>query len=160
MRRNDREVTDPQAIADILAASNVCRVALNGAEYPYIVPLNYGFVHADGKFTLYLHCAKEGEKVRLLRENPKVAFEVDSGHEVVSGGAVACRYSMAYQSVVGQGVLSIVEDAQAKREGLSALMANLVPGQDFAFSEEALAAVLVLRLDVLHITAKSNIKRA
>lgn len=156
MRRTDRQITDPQAIADILAASNVCRLALHGAEYPCIVPMNYGFAREGDRFTLYFHCAREGEKVRLWRQNPNVAFEVDSGHKVLGSGPVACGYSMAYQSVVGQGVLCEVEDIPAKREAMAILMANHMPGQAFEFADAALAAVLVLRLDVRHITAKAN----
>ena len=62
MRRNDREVTDINEIMEIIADCDVCRLALNDDEYPYIIPLNFGAELVDGKVTLYFHSALKGKK--------------------------------------------------------------------------------------------------
>ena len=42
MRRKDREITDFQEILEIIRKCDVCRIALNDEEFPYMVPLNFG----------------------------------------------------------------------------------------------------------------------
>ena len=54
MRRADREVTNPEQIAAIVAACDIVEVAYADAEGLTIVPLNFGFDYdeATGKLTL------------------------------------------------------------------------------------------------------------
>ena len=40
MRRKDREITDFQELVRIMEQCDVCRIALNGGGFPYIVPLH------------------------------------------------------------------------------------------------------------------------
>ena len=42
MRRKDREIINKEQIWRIMQRCGVCRVAFHDAEYPYIVPLNFG----------------------------------------------------------------------------------------------------------------------
>ena len=42
MRRSDREVTKFSDIIAIIEKCDVCRLALNDEDYPYILPLNFG----------------------------------------------------------------------------------------------------------------------
>lgn len=156
MRRADREITDAQEMMAVLRADCVCRIAMHAAPYPYIVPMNYGVCQEDGRTMLYLHCAKEGEKLCRMRENPHVAFEVDTEHMLVTGEA-ACAYGFAYASIIGQGILSAVE-GEEKRAGLLALMRQVAPEKTFAIDDAALQGVTVLRLDVQHMTGKRRHK--
>lgn len=42
-------------------------------EYPYAVPMNFGYDVKDGKLFIYLHTVKDvGHKLALLKKNPKV----------------------------------------------------------------------------------------
>ena len=51
MRRKDREITDFDEIVSIIKRCDVCRLALNDEEFPYIVPLNFGLeVRGDQAF--------------------------------------------------------------------------------------------------------------
>ena len=43
---------------------------------PYIVPLHYGYEYTEGILIFYMHCAKEGHKLDLIRSNPNVCIEV------------------------------------------------------------------------------------
>lgn len=62
MRRADREVTNPEQIAAIVAACDIVEVAYADAEGLTIVPLNFGFDYdeATGKLTLWFHSAPRG----------------------------------------------------------------------------------------------------
>ena len=154
MRRKDRAITDPHAIAGTLASQNVCRVALHGEPYPYIVPLNYGMVREGERITLYMHCAHEGEKLRRMQANAHVAFEVDDGGQLMEQ-ADGCNYTMLYESVMGCGTLRVVE-GEEKRVGLLALMHQIAPEKTFAFSDDQVNTVTMLRLDVEQMTGKRH----
>lgn len=69
MRRADREVTDPERIAAIIAACDIVEVAYADAEGLTIVPLNFGFDYdeATGKLTLWFHSAPRGRKLDAIR---------------------------------------------------------------------------------------------
>ena len=102
MRRQDREVTDPQRIREIIDACAVCRLGLYDGEEVYIVPLNFGYAQQGGRWTLYFHGAHEGRKMELLRRKPTVSFEMDA-HFALLPGPNACQYSARYQCVMGTG---------------------------------------------------------
>ncbi|GHN02679.1 hypothetical protein WSM22_41680 [Cytophagales bacterium WSM2-2] len=65
------ELTNNQ-IDQVLHSQAVGRIACYTNDKPYIVPVTYAF---DGEY-LYLH-SREGMKIKMMRKNPVVCFEVD-----------------------------------------------------------------------------------
>jgi len=43
MRRKDREITDSGEIISIMKKCSVCSLAFFDEQYPYVVPMNFGF---------------------------------------------------------------------------------------------------------------------
>ena len=153
MRRSDREITDWQDTLAIIESCDVCRLGLNDNGRIYIVPMNFGFLTEDGHMTLYFHCAHEGRKLDILRVHPQVGFEMDCDHQLFPGNE-ACQYGMRYASVIGEGLMTIVETDVEKRDGLAAIMKKYAPERTFTFDQAALDYVTVLRLDVSEWSAK------
>ena len=157
MRRADREVTDYQQIKSIIEQAKVVHIGMIDHNRPYIVPMQYGFVFVGGKLTLYVHCAKEGRKLDILKKNPCVFIELETNVAIVSGGDVPCKYGAEYASVMGDGTAAIVEDTAEKIFGLQLLMKTQT-GRDFEISEKMTTSVTVLRIDIPYVTAKSRAK--
>ena len=155
MRRKDREVTDIRQIETIIEKAKVVHVGMTDGGAPYVVPLQYGYVFNDGTLTLYLHGAKEGRKIDCIKKNPNVFIELETDIALISGGAVPCKYSSAYASVMGDGTAEIVEDVKEKIFGLERIMKTQT-GRDFTVSEEMTSAVSVIKISVPHVTAKSR----
>ncbi len=158
MRRNDREVTDWEEITDIIRRCEVCHIAFHGVEYPYVVPLNFGFEVRGKQLFLYFHGAAEGHKHELLRENPKVAFAME--HMMgISGSAngMACRCTAFYESVMGEGILEYME-GEEKIAALHCLMQHYTTGPlaRLHFEPEVLEKTAALRLTVHSFTAKRH----
>lgn len=156
MRRKDREVTDIRDIHAIIDASDCCRVAFSEADGPYIVPLNFGFVpggEQGGVF--YFHGAKEGKKAELMAGGARVGFELDTRHELIQGNT-ACDYAYRFQSVVGKGLASAVDDPAEKRNALICIMRHYSSRNDFAFTDAQVAAVGVFKLIVTEMTGKEH----
>ena len=157
MRRADREVTDYQQIELIIEQAKVVHIGMIDNDRPYVVPMPYGFVFADGTLTLYVHCAKEGRKLDILKKNPRVFIELETNVAIVSGGDVPCKYGSEYASVMGEGTAVIVEDVAEKISGLQ-LMMKTQSGRDFEITEQMATSVTVLRIDVPCVTAKRRAK--
>ena len=156
MRRKDREITDAGEIREILARARVMHLGLYDGEYTYVVPMHCGFTFEDGKLTLYVHCAKEGRKLELLRRDGRVFVEIDTDEALVPGAA-ACSWGACYASVMGRGRAAIVDDEDEKCRALALLMKTQT-GKEFSFTPARAAAVTVLRVDVESYTAKARRK--
>lgn len=157
MRREDRKITDNLQIESIIERAKIVHIGMVDKNRPYVIPMQYGFVFSEGRLTLYLHCAKEGRKLDILRENPNVFIELETGISLISGGDVPCRYGSAYESVMGDGKAKIVEDIDEKIFGLKSIMKTQT-GRDFSISEKMTKAVTVLKIDVPNVTGKSRPK--
>ena len=154
MRRKDREITDRADIAKIIRGCDVCRLAFFDQEYPYIVPLNFGVTFDETNMpTFYFHCAPIGTKIDLMVRNPKVSFELDRGHNLVTGEK-ACDFSMEYESVCGNGILTSLTELSDKEKAFSILMEQYAPGQTYELDLEMAAATAILKLTVQSIWGK------
>lgn len=156
MRRNDREVTDKNIISEIIEACKICRLAMADEAGIYIVPMNFGYCYENDALTLYFHSAKEGRKLDAMKSDPAVGFEMDCGDELIEAKK-ACEYSYYYQSIVGNGRASIVEDVQEKQAAFSLIMEHQ-SGKHFVFDEKMVSAVAIIKVRVEEFTAKANRK--
>ena len=155
MRRKDREITDETAIRAILDKAQVLHLAMIDGDRPYVVPLHYGYTLENGALTLYLHSAREGRKLDVLRQNDRVAFVLETNVSQVSGGDIPCKYGEAYASVMGEGRAVLLTDSAEKMAALSILMKTQT-GRTFSFTPEMTDGVAVIRIDVDSFTAKAR----
>lgn len=84
MRRKDREVTDDYQIDTIITSCNCCRLGFYDQDSVYIVPLSFGYEKKAGTRIFYFHSAKQGKKIQLMKTNPRVGFELDTGYQLQS----------------------------------------------------------------------------
>ena len=152
LTRRELEITDIEKIRYILDKSLVAHVGMVDGDEPYVVPMNFGYIMDNGKLTIYLHGARKGRKIDVLRANPKVFFETECDLEPFEGD-VACRYGMAYSSLMGKGNAVIVEDVEEKKLALSTVMKTQT-GKDFTFEDKMVSFVNIIRIDVDSYTAK------
>ena len=155
MRRKDRETTDQASIEQVIQACDCCRLAFTDDQAPYIVPLNFGCVMAEGQRRFYFHGAHEGRKMELLRKHPMAGFELDTNHQLHSA-ETACGYSYRFSSVIGTGRVSVVESREEKRFGLQTIMQHYCDRAAWLFTDAEVDAVTVLRLDVVTLACKEH----
>lgn len=148
MRRKDREIDDRSAIEEILRRAAVCRIAMFDGQSPYLVPMCFGYA-GD---CLYLHCATEGKKTDILKENPRVCFEVDVDQELIRGPQ-PCQWGLRYRSVIGFGNAVIVEDLKEKQCALDVLMEHF-GGEASSYPDNGLCQVTIIRIDIESLTGK------
>ena len=152
MTKRELQITDEAQILNILNTAKVLHLGMAVDNEPYVVPMNYGYTMEDGKLVLYLHSAVRGRKLDMLRQNPRVFFEIDCDLMPFEG-RVPCQYGLVYSSVMGRGTASIVEDVEEKMKAMTILMKTQT-GKDFEFNDRLVSIVAVIRIDVEEYTAK------
>ena len=156
MRRQDREIVDPAQICGILKRSKVCFLSLCDGNTPYTVPMNFGFTEEAGRITLYLHSARSGRKLELIRKNPNVcaAFGTMLSFE---DGETGCKATAQYESAVGFGTAEILSDPKACEKGLSCLLSQYESRAARDFSA-LLDQTAVIRVALDRMTGQTNRK--
>jgi nitroimidazol reductase NimA-like FMN-containing flavoprotein (pyridoxamine 5'-phosphate oxidase superfamily) len=156
MRRRDREITDIHDKLAIIEQCTFCRLGLSDENYPYIVPLNYGYTYENEKLTLFFHGAAEGRKIEIIKKNNNACFEVDCGTELVEGNN-PCEYGYKFKSIIGFGKIIFLETNDEKSHGLKQLMKHQT-GKETThnFCEDELIHVCVFKMIVEEITGKQK----
>lgn len=158
MRRKEREVKETEAIRQMLGEFKVCRLGLSDEGKVYVVPMNMGCDFDGRRLILYFHCAKEGRKLDLIRQNPAVGFEMDKEIALVEG-AVPCQYSYSFISIIGNGTAEVVEDEEEKTGALEKIMKHQT-GKEFDMfrkSPKLAEAVTIIKVIAEEYTCKRNI---
>lgn len=152
MRKRELEITDQNEIKKVLDSCKVLHLGLSDDDQPYVVPMNYGYIFAEGRLVLYLHGAREGYKYEVIKKNQKVSFAMECDVEPFEG-KVACQYGMTYFSVMGKGTAEMITDAEEKIKAMSILMKTQT-GKDFEFNEKLVSIINVLKIEVEEYSAK------
>lgn len=158
MRRKEREILALDKIKDLVENCHVVRLAMFDEPFPYIVPVNFGYHWQEEKLTLYIHGARQGKKIDLLKKNPKVAVEMDGNHELIEAGTVAEKYSYAYQSLIGFGDAVIIQDLEEKKYALQLLMDHEVKHKNYDFPpDRMIAATGIIKVVLASYSCKEHI---
>lgn len=151
MRRDDREITDTKTMEEIIHRSPICHVGFSERGKPYVLPFNFGYEQR----VFYIHCADRGRKLDILRLNNAVCVSCETDVEIVEG-LTPCASGTKYRSVVAFGYASIVEDTEAKRHALDAIMKHYSDRAEFDYTDDSVAEITILRIDVRNMTGKQS----
>ena len=152
MRKADREIKNKEEIIDIIKRCDVIRLAFNNGDYPYILPLNFGFEIKNDKVIFYFHSALEGTKVKIMKKDNRASFEMDTKHELQYYEEKG-YCTMSYESVIGRGRIRILSEEE-KMNALKKLMGHYHKSEDTYFNPAAISRTLVYSLEVEEMTAK------
>lgn len=150
MNRKDREVTGFNEITDMIASCDTLRLGIHNGEYPYVVPLSYGFEAVDDKFIFYTHSAMKGLKLDLIKKNPKVCVEIDGMNGYIE---TATGVTTDFKSFIGFGTAEIA-DYNDTVKGLDLLLQHCNITGYSAEECAKLGITTVLKITVDDYTAK------
>jgi nitroimidazol reductase NimA-like FMN-containing flavoprotein (pyridoxamine 5'-phosphate oxidase superfamily) len=89
-------------IEEVLESQAIGRLGCSIDNQPYIVPITYAY---DGKY-IYGH-SREGLKTQIMRQNPKVCFEVDKMRDMSNWKSVIIRGE--FQELMGEKAREAME---------------------------------------------------
>ncbi len=145
-----REIHSTEEMLEIISKSRVCHIGFVDNGMPYVLAFNFGFSNN----TVYLHCAKEGQKLNILKNNNNVCVEFDSDHELFARNEeVACSWRMRYKSVVAWGKAELISDFDEKVTALNIFMKNY-SDINFTFSEPSVNNVNIIAIKINKMTGR------
>ena len=152
MRRKRQQLSEEESISILKKATAGTLALLGDDDYPYAVPISY--VYADGR--LYFHSALSGHKVDAVRKCDKASFCVIEQDEVHPE-----KYTTFFRSVIAFGRIHIIKDEAEKLATARMLGNRYNPAQEEALQKElenGLSRMLMIRLDIEHLTGKEAIE--
>lgn len=165
MRLIKRQVTDADAIKDIVDSAQVLHIGAMDDDGMFIVPVSYGYEWSRDKggaqrLSLYLHSAQEGRKAEAFcaggTDGVRVAIELEEDRGNITG-TFACAYSCSYRSIMGSGIVRAIKDPTEKERALHLIMEHAAPDMPSpVFTPDAVARVAIFRIDVDTFSAKER----
>ena len=153
-RLPERATYDRAAIYQIIDEALICHVGFVHDGQPFVIPTN----HARQGDTLLLHGAGASRLVRHIRDGHPVSVAFTLVDGLVLARSV-CHHSLNYRSAIVFGRGQIVEDEQAKLQGLELLTEQVAPGrwQDARKpTRQELRATAVVSIAIESASAKSR----
>lgn len=137
MRRKEREVTNPDYLEEMLEMFETVNVGMNDDDgYPYVVPMNYGFDRTDEGFVFYVHFAKQGHKVDLLKKDPRVCLTMSLFQDYPDDVFIGHKHD--YRSVIAKGKMEIFDMQDHFEEFMKAHEKLMIDnGREFNWEERA-----------------------
>src|SRR4030067_1834192 len=152
VRRKDREITDPEALKNVLKSTKYVTIALCMDNEPYLVSLSHGY--DEQKNCIYCPCANEGKKLVYAKSNNKVWGQAVQDYGVTD----ECDY--AYTSVHFSGRLVMVDELSEKQHAIEVMVRQLSSNPEVKLAKikpEKLAATTMGRIDVKYMTGKQHL---
>lgn len=147
MRRKDREIDQKEAMELLIRGEYGTLSTIGEDGYPYGLPVNY--VVMENR--IYIHCAKEGQKLSNIGYSDKVSFSV-VGHTMV----VPEEFSTNYESAVVYGRAKHITDEE-KESVLFAFIEKYSPNrieEGKAYIARMGGATTVIGIEIERLTGK------
>lgn len=152
MEKDEKKITRLSEMEIVIKKAKVLFLGLSDdGAYPYVVPVSFGY--APGFF--YIHSAKQGQKIRMIQKNSKVAFSLAVDEKFVSKGS-PCRSTMMYESICGYGLARFLAQKEEKENGLFCIIRQYLDENHFAFSQKSLENTEVIEIAIEKITGKRS----
>ena len=138
-----------QQIEELLQKQVVGHLGCNDNDQIYVVPISYAY---DGEY-IYCH-THEGMKLRMMRKNPKVCFQVDEFENMAN-----------WRSVITWGKFEELQNGTEKDQAIQALLHRSLPiissitthlGKEWPFSSDDIKDIkgVVFRIKVVNSSGR------
>jgi len=150
-RKPKRQFTDLAELEQVLTRARIMRLGLTDGQWPYVVPVNFGYEPGS----IWFHSSPRGFKMDLLAANPQVCFEVEDDWSLVTADK-PCDWSTRFRSVIGFGRAEVVQDRTLKAHGLDVLMRSHGFAGDLTYPPDILDIAAVVRIAIASMTGKRH----
>jgi len=153
LRRKEKAIKTQDELLAILEGAKYVTVAMCLNNEPYLVTLSHGYDRERN--CLYFHCAQEGKKVDILKEN-----NVVWGQALLDKGYVQGSCDHLFATTQFRGKVTFVDETVEKRHALEVMIEGLEdePGKAKAtqLTEESVKGVRIGRIDIDYTSGKKS----
>jgi len=155
MLRKEKEMNEADT-ERFLVESEVGRLGVCDNNKPYVVPVLFVYDKESG--TIFVHCAKKGKKIDIMKTNPNVCFETDEKSGIIFGKS-SCSFSLIYRSVIAFGEATFIDDPEEKAKALNLLIKKYAGETKAGFvTPEKTASTQVIGIRITSKTGKQKKK--
>ena len=148
MKEHPLTAEQMDSLLDSIEVGHLATLGENGC--PYVTPVH--FVRMNGR--VYFHGLAAGQKLKNLRADSRVCFEVEGPHQYIQA-STPCDTNTAYESVIIMGHAVVVEDPVVKTAALNAVVAKYTPQHaGAAYPANMLKMTAVVEITISEITGK------
>ncbi|MCL2665268.1 MAG: pyridoxamine 5'-phosphate oxidase family protein [Defluviitaleaceae bacterium] len=159
MYHADREIRDKKILTAMLDMCDVISIGFFDDEYPYVLPVNFGYQFEDD-LIFYTHHAVAGYKNGLVEKNPKVCVTCHRFLDRVYNDYDKSNHD--YRSVMAFGIFSFIkresEDYAKAWEALCRCNGRTVPEAVFKPGFKVLMGKIVCKSENVIGKAQRSIK--
>ena len=153
MRRKEKAIETIKEMQHILESVKYITVAMCQDNEPYLVTLSHGY---DSKeHCLFFHCANEGKKVNILKENAIVW-----GQALIDEGYIQGACDHLYATVQFRGKVRFLENFEEKKAALENMINKLDENpKEVAkeqLTEKSINRVTIGRIDIEYMSGKKS----
>ena len=153
LRRQDKEIKDPEKLKKILHETDYVTIALVKDSEPYLVSLSHAYDDAEN--CIYFHSASEGKKLDYMKASPVVW-----GQAILDHGYHKGQCSHLYASVMFKGKIEFIEDTETKRSVFRMMVNHIEPDpesiMDRMVNSEGIPSTVVGRISIEYMSGKKS----
>jgi len=151
LRRKEKSIDSREELIHILKSCKYITVALCQNNEPYLATLSHGY--DQERNCLYFHCAKEGKKIDILKENNLVW-----GQALLDKGYVRGACDHLYATTQFRGRVTLLDDFAEKKHALEVMIEGLENDpqkvKEAQLTEKSIQRVQIGRIDIEYMSGK------
>ncbi len=151
LRREEKAIETKDEMVTILENAKYVTIAMCLDSEPYLATLSHGYDRERN--CLFFHCAQEGKKVDILKQN-KVVW----GQALLDKGYVQGACDHLYATTQFMGKVTFVEEMAEKRHALEVMIEGLEGEPDKVkaaqITDESVRRVRIGRIDITYMSGK------
>ena len=155
MRRKEKAIEDIEEMKHILENVKYVTIAMCQDNEPYLVTLSHGYDLKE--HCIFFHCASEGKKIDILKEN-----DIVWGQAMVDEGYIQGACDHLYATVQFKGKVRFLDDFEEKKKALENMIDKLDDKPEEVsekqLNEKSITRVTVGRIDIEFMSGKKSDK--
>jgi nitroimidazol reductase NimA-like FMN-containing flavoprotein (pyridoxamine 5'-phosphate oxidase superfamily) len=151
IRRKEKEIKEIDEMKEIIKSAKYVTIAMCLEDTPYLATLSHGY--DEERNCIYFHCASEGKKVEILRENNLIWGQAIADHGYVHG---QCDHLWATTQFQGRVhfVVAMDEKYHALRTMIHSLDDSPEDVEAEHLSDKSVSKVTIGRIDIDEMSGK------
>jgi len=151
MRRKEKAIESIEEMKYILQTVKHITIAMCEDNVPYLVTLSHGY--DPEQHCIYFHCASEGKKIDILKNN-----NIIWGQALMDEGYVQGSCDHLYATTQFKGKVTFIEDFEEKKIALQAMIRKLdnkpEEVEKVQLTEKSISRVAVGKIDIEYMSGK------
>jgi len=151
IRRKEKAIESKEEIIAIIQKAKHITIAMSVKDEPYLATLSHGYDSEN--YCIYFHCAQEGKKVDILKENNIVWGQALNDFGYADG---SCDH--LYATAQFRGRVTFVKDLEEKTRALKIMIHALESDSEKVIAEQvtkkSVKRVYIGRIDIEYMSGK------